>query len=348
MRPQDSRPMVLAPPPSQRPPPLRLLQQQLPSYNPLHLLQPQTHAVAAGAQAGPYLRTGRGGSAVLPGPLHHPLARPRTRRVAVAAFSEAAASATASSNGMQQQQQQPAPEYHLPAHWQEQMARAPLGRKRVLQRYYADVIAINDLEPEMRALSNAQLRAKTAEFKRRLAAGQSLQSLRVEAFAVVREASRRVLGMRHYDCQLVGGMVLAEGQVAEMQTGEGKTLVATLPGYLGALTGRGVHVVTVNDYLAARDAAWMGKLCTASWALHVLLLQSSSSVAAARAAFMADVTYVTGQELGFSFLRDNTALSPQDLTLRDDRFHFAIVDEVDSILIDESRKPHDHFGEGLQ
>ncbi|GIL60073.1 hypothetical protein Vafri_14736 [Volvox africanus] len=343
----DAGPVVLAPPPSQRPPPLWLLQQQFPPHNPHHPLHFPPHAVPAGTQAGPYSFTGRGGIAVHPGPLHHPLARPTTRRVAVAALSEAAATTGVSSSGLQQQQQQqpPKPEYNLPAHWQEQMARAPLGRKRVLQRYYADVIAINDLEPEMRALSNAQLRAKTAEFKRRLAEGQSLQSLRVEAFAVVREASRRVLGMRHYDCQLVGGMVLAEGQVAEMQTGEGKTLVATLPGYLGALTGRGVHVVTVNDYLAARDAAWMGKLYR-FLGLTCAAVQSTSSVVAARAAFTADVTYVTGQELGFSFLRDNTALSPHDLTLRDDRFHFAIVDEVDSILIDESRNPMIISGKG--
>ncbi|GLI70720.1 hypothetical protein VaNZ11_015744 [Volvox africanus] len=343
----DARPMVLAPPPSQRPPPLRLLQQQLPQHNPHHLLQSLPHSIPAGAQAVPYSFTCRGGSVVFLGPLHHPLARPTTRRVAVGALSEAAAATGVSSGELQQQQQQqpPKPEYNLPAHWQEQMARAPLGRKRVLQRYYADVIAINNLEPEMRALSNAQLRAKTGEFKRRLAGGQSLQSLRVEAFAVVREASRRVLGMRHYDCQLVGGMVLAEGRVAEMQTGEGKTLVATLPGYLGALTGRGVHVVTVNDYLAARDAAWMGKLYR-FLGLTCAAVQSTSSVVAARAAFSADVTYVTGQELGFSFLRDNTALSPQDLTLRDDRFHFAIVDEVDSILIDESRNPMIISGKG--
>ncbi|KAG2446977.1 hypothetical protein HYH02_008131 [Chlamydomonas schloesseri] len=228
--------------------------------------------------------------------------------------------------------------YQLPAHWQDQMARAPLGRKRVLQRYYADVIAINNLEPAMRVLNNAQLRNKTNEFRQRLAEGAPLASLRAEAFAVVREASRRVLGMRHYDCQLVGGMVLAEGQVAEMATGEGKTLVATLPGYLGALTGRGVHVVTVNDYLAARDAAWMGKLYR-FLGLTCAAVQSNCPVAVARAAFACDVTYVTGQELCFSYLKDNTALSPADLTLRDSGFHFAIVDEVDSILIDESRNP---------
>ncbi|KAG2432243.1 hypothetical protein HXX76_009162 [Chlamydomonas incerta] len=228
--------------------------------------------------------------------------------------------------------------YQLPAHWQDQMAKAPLGRKRVLQRYYADVIAINDLEPAMRGLNNAQLRNKTNEFRQRLAEGAALASLRVEAFAVVREASRRVLGMRHYDCQLVGGMVLAEGQVAEMATGEGKTLVATLPGYLGALTGRGVHVVTVNDYLAARDAAWMGKLYR-FLGLTCAAVQSNCPVATARAAFACDVTYVTGQELCFSYLKDNTALSPADLCLRDSGFHFAIVDEVDSILIDESRNP---------
>ncbi|EFJ41837.1 hypothetical protein VOLCADRAFT_98099 [Volvox carteri f. nagariensis] len=359
---QDTGPLtVLAPPPSQRPPPLRLLQQLPPS------LPPHPHLPPYGASIpGPCSYINRSSTAVLPGPAHHPLARPRARSAAAAAAAAlpdgssggAATSSTATtgSGSLQQQQQQqsgpaaagpqpPPADYQLPAHWQEQMARAPLGRKRVLQRYYADVIAINNLEVEMRALSNAQLRSKTVEFKRRLSEGASLLSLRVEAFAVVREASRRVLGMRHYDCQLVGGMVLADGQVAEMQTGEGKTLVATLPGYLGALTGRGVHVVTVNDYLAARDAAWMGKLYR-FLGLTCAAVQSTSSVAAARAAFAADVTYVTGQELGFSYLRDNTALSPQDLMLRDDRFHFAIVDEVDSILIDESRNPMIISGKG--
>ncbi|GLC77083.1 hypothetical protein PLESTF_001882400 [Pleodorina starrii] len=354
VRPQDSRPLVLAPPPSQRPPPLTLLQQLPPSLHPGHPLQLLLPHHAA-ALPGPCSYGNRQGSAVLTSPAanHHPLARPRARAVAVAAMAgeggggsgsgAQALSAGAAAAGAGAAAA--AGEYHLPAHWQDQMEKAPLGRKRVLQRYYADVIAINTLEPAMRALSNVQLRTKTGEFRRRLSEGESLQSLRVEAFAVVREASRRVLGMRHYDCQLVGGMVLSEGQVAEMQTGEGKTLVATLPGYLGALTGRGVHVVTVNDYLAARDAAWMGKLYR-FLGLSCAAVQSSSSVAATRAAFAADVTYVTGQELGFSYLRDNTALSPQDLTLRDDRFHFAIVDEVDSILIDESRNPMIISGRG--
>ena len=188
----------------------------------------------------------------------------------------------------------------------------------------------------MEKLSDAELQAKTAEFQERIADGESLDKLLPEAFAVCREASRRVLGMRHYDVQLIGGMVLHLGKIAEMRTGEGKTLVATLPVYLNALEGKGVHVVTVNDYLARRDAAWMGKLY--NW----LGLTSAWSTRACRtrdkhAAYAADITYGTNNEFGFDYLRDNMALSKEDRFQRG--LNYAIVDEVDSILIDEARTP---------
>ncbi|KAG1663910.1 hypothetical protein FOA52_002673 [Chlamydomonas sp. UWO 241] len=229
--------------------------------------------------------------------------------------------------------------YQLPPHWKKQIDKAPMGKKRVLQSYYERLASINDFEAGMIALSDEQLAAKTDEFRDRLDAGESEEGLLEEAFAVVREASWRVLSMRHFDCQLVGGMVLHEGMIAEMSTGEGKTLVATLPTYLNALRrgAGGVHVVTVNDYLALRDSEWMGKVYR-FLGLSCSAVQSGMSTDQYRSAFACDVVYVTGQELGFTYLRDNTALGEEDLALPD-RLNFAVVDEVDSILIDESRNP---------
>ncbi len=195
---------------------------------------------------------------------------------------------------------------------------------------------INALEPQMQALSDAELQAKTPELKARVANGESLDKVLPEAFAVCREASHRVLGMRHYDVQLIGGMVLHLGKIAEMRTGEGKTLVATLPVYLNALEGKGVHVVTVNDYLARRDSAWMGKLY--SWlGLSVGVVYPGMNHGDKAAAYGSDITYGTNNEFGFDYLRDNMALSKEDRHQRS--LHYAIVDEVDSILIDEARTP---------
>ena len=207
---------------------------------------------------------------------------------------------------------------------------------RLLRQLDRIVAKTNALEAQMQALSDAELQAKTDEFKRRHTEGESLDKLLPEAFAVCREASVRVLGMRPYDVQLVGGMVLHMGKIAEMRTGEGKTLVATLPVYLNALSGKGVHVVTVNDYLARRDAAQMGKLYT--WlGLTVGVVYPGMPHSDKHAAYGADITYATNNEIGFDYLRDNMALS------KDDRFqrglNFAIIDEVDSILIDEARTP---------
>jgi preprotein translocase subunit SecA len=196
---------------------------------------------------------------------------------------------------------------------------------------------INALEDEMKSLSDDQLRAKTSEFRSRLADGETLDDLLIEAFAVVREASSRVLGQRHYDVQLMGGMALHFGWIAEMRTGEGKTLVSTLPVYLNALSGEGVHVVTVNDYLATRDVEWMGRLHR--W-LGITIGRVGPDIqdpALKRAAYACDVTYGTNTELGFDYLRDNMARSVADRVQRG--HHFAIVDEVDSILIDEARTP---------
>ncbi len=195
---------------------------------------------------------------------------------------------------------------------------------------------INALEPQMEALSDAELQAKTPEFKQRVANGESLDKLLPEAFAVCREASKRVLGMRHYDVQLIGGMVLHLGKIAEMRTGEGKTLVGTLPVYLNALEGKGVHVVTVNDYLAKRDSAWMGRLY--NWlGLSVGVVYPGMNHGDKAAAYGSDITYGTNNEFGFDYLRDNMALSKEDRHQRG--LHYAIVDEVDSILIDEARTP---------
>ena len=211
--------------------------------------------------------------------------------------------------------------------------------EKTRKRYQERVDAVNALEPQMLALSNEELCAKTAEFKSRAAAGTPLDDLLVEAFAVVREASKRVLGLRPFDVQLIGGMILHEGQIAEMKTGEGKTLVAVLPAYLNALAGKGVHVVTVNDYLARRDSEWVGQVHR-FLGLEVGLVQQGLSEAIRRAAYAADVTYVTNSELGFDYLRDNLAAEPEDLVLRrDSPFTYCLIDEVDSILVDEARTP---------
>ncbi|MDR6673478.1 preprotein translocase subunit SecA [Xanthomonas sp. 1678] len=208
--------------------------------------------------------------------------------------------------------------------------------ERQLRQLHRIVAKVNALEPEMEQLSDAQLQAKTPELRGRIAGGESLDKVLPEAFAVCREASRRVLGMRHYDVQLIGGMVLHLGKIAEMRTGEGKTLVATLPVYLNALEDKGVHVVTVNDYLARRDAAQMGKLY--NWlGLSVGVVYPGMPHSDKHAAYAADITYGTNNEFGFDYLRDNMALSKADRYQRG--LNYAIVDEVDSILIDEARTP---------
>ncbi len=195
---------------------------------------------------------------------------------------------------------------------------------------------INDLEPEFEKLSDGEIRAKTEELKARHAAGESLDDLLPEAFANAREAARRTLGLRPFDVQLMGGIILHQGKIAEMKTGEGKTLVATLPAYLNALTGRGVHIVTVNDYLARRDAEWMGKVYGALGMTTGVIVPGQSDEEK-KAAYAADITYATNNELGFDYLRDNMKSSIDEMVQRD--HYFAIVDEVDSILIDEARTP---------
>ncbi len=213
-----------------------------------------------------------------------------------------------------------------------------LGTKheREIKKLQPLVDAVNALEPKLRKLSDADLQARTAEFRRKLDRGASLDELLVPAFATVREASRRVLGMRHYDVQLIGGAVLHQGKIAEMKTGEGKTLVATLPVYLNALEGKGVHVVTVNDYLAQRDAEWMGRVYH-FLGMSVGVVVPRQGEAAKKRAYRADITYGQNNEFGFDYLRDNMKFSIYDYVQRD--LHFAIVDEVDSILIDEARTP---------
>jgi preprotein translocase subunit SecA len=196
--------------------------------------------------------------------------------------------------------------------------------------------AITALEPQMQALSDGQLRAKTDEFRNRLEKGETLDQLTPEAFAVVREAAKRVLGQRHYDVQLVGGMVLHNGGIAEMRTGEGKTLVATLPTYLNALAGKGVHVITVNDYLAQRDAEWMGRVYSFLGMTTGVIVHGLSQAERQRA-YHSDITYGTNNEFGFDYLRDNLVYDPREMVQRG--HHFVIVDEVDSILIDEARTP---------
>ncbi|MHB1318969.1 MAG: preprotein translocase subunit SecA, partial [Anaerolineae bacterium] len=211
-----------------------------------------------------------------------------------------------------------------------------MGEGKQFREYDEVVARVNALEPSTQPLSDAALQAKTGELRARYAEGESLDGLLPEAFAVVREAGKRALGMRHFDVQLVGGIVLHRGNIAEMKTGEGKTLVATLPVYLNALAGTGVHVVTVNDYLAKRDSDWMGRLYR-FLGLEVAVIQSGMEGELRQKAYQADVTYGTNSEFGFDYLRDNMVTRP-DLRVQRGH-HYAIVDEVDSILIDEARTP---------
>ena len=208
--------------------------------------------------------------------------------------------------------------------------------QRVLNRKRKFADQVNALEPSLEALDDAALQAKTLEFRERLDKGESLDDMLAEVFAVVREAGKRTLGMRHFDVQLIGGSVLHDGKIAEMRTGEGKTLVATLATYANALSGKGVHLITVNDYLASRDAEWMGRLYR-FLGLSVGVVLSGQSPDEKRAAYAADITYGTNNEFGFDYLRDNMAFSAEDKVQRG--LHFAVVDEVDSILIDEARTP---------
>ncbi|SGY96889.1 Protein translocase subunit secA [Moritella viscosa] len=207
---------------------------------------------------------------------------------------------------------------------------------RILKKLHKVVTQVNQLEAEFEVLSDAELKAKTVDFQQRVASGETLESILAEAFAVVREGSKRVFGMRHFDVQLLGGMVLNNNQIAEMRTGEGKTLTATLPAYLNALTGKGVHIITVNDYLAARDAEWNRELFE-FLGLTVGLNVSGMDNMAKREAYAADVTYGTNNEFGFDYLRDNMAFEPQQRVMRP--LYYAVIDEVDSILIDEARTP---------
>ena len=207
---------------------------------------------------------------------------------------------------------------------------------RELKQIYPIVDKIEALEPEYKALSDYNLIEKTEEFKERLSRGETLDDILPEAFATVREASARVLGMRPYRVQLIGGVVLHQGRIAEMKTGEGKTLVATLPAYLNALSGKGVHIVTVNDYLAKRDSEMMGKVYR-FLGLTVGLIIHDLDKGQRQKAYAADITYGTNNEMGFDYLRDNMVLRSEDLVQRG--HSFAIVDEVDSILIDEARTP---------
>src|SRR5437762_2082087 len=221
--------------------------------------------------------------------------------------------------------------------------------ERTLKRLAPRVQETNAHEPAITALSDAALREKTTQFRKRLADGAALDSLLPEAFAVVREASKRAIGLRHFDTQLMGGIILHQRKIAEMKTGEGKTLVATLPVYLNALTGRAVHVVTVNDYLAKRDRQWMGPVYE-FLGMTVGFVQHDMPPDDHRAAYACDITYVTNNEIGFDYLRDNMVVRSEDRVLRYlptpvekdgifRRLPFAIVDEVDSILVDEARTP---------
>lgn len=207
---------------------------------------------------------------------------------------------------------------------------------RDIKKYQKKVDLINQLEPDMQRLSDQQLSARTQEFRERLEKGETLDDLLPEAFAVVREAAKRVLGQRHYDVQLIGGMVLHDGRISEMKTGEGKTLVATLPTYLNALSGDGVHVVTVNDYLATRDSQWMGQIYD-FLGMSVGLIVHGLTHDQRRESYNADITYGTNNEFGFDYLRDNMAVNPASIVQRE--LNYAIVDEVDSILVDEARTP---------
>lgn len=210
------------------------------------------------------------------------------------------------------------------------------SNERVISSLKPIVEKINSYETTISKLSDQELANKTLEFKTRLAQGQTLEDLLPEAFAVVREASIRTIGLRHFDVQLIGGIILHRGIVAEMKTGEGKTLVATLPVYLNALTGKGVHVVTVNDYLVKRDTEWVGKIYT-FLGLKVGCIYSTIDDEARKEAYLADITYGTNNEFGFDYLRDNLKYEIEHMAQRE--FNYAIIDEVDSILIDEARTP---------
>ncbi len=205
-----------------------------------------------------------------------------------------------------------------------------------VKRIRGIVDKIEALRPSMQALDDAALQDKTREFKNRLSKGETLDDILPEAYAVVREAAKRVLDMEHYRVQLIGGIILHQGRIAEMKTGEGKTLVSTLPAYLNALEGRGVHIVTVNDYLAARDAEWMGEIHK-FLGLTVGVVLNSMDNDERREQYACDITYITNNELGFDYLRDNMVIYKEQLVQRD--LHYAIIDEVDSVLIDEARTP---------
>lgn len=210
------------------------------------------------------------------------------------------------------------------------------SNERILKSLYKHVAPINALEQRYEGMSDTELQGQTALFRQRLAAGEPLEKMQHEAFAVVREAAKRTLGQRHFDVQLVGGMALNSGKIAEMRTGEGKTLVATLPAYLNALTGKGVHIVTVNDYLARRDAEWMGQVYR-FLGMTVGCIVNDLRDEDRKMAYAADITYGTNNEFGFDYLRDNMKYRLEDMVQRP--FNFAIVDEVDSILVDEARTP---------
>ena len=216
---------------------------------------------------------------------------------------------------------------------------------RYIKKLQPKVDAINALEPKFQAMSDAELKDQTALFRKRLADGETLDDLLVEAFAACRESGRRFLGMRHYDVQMIGGMILHGGNIAEMVTGEGKTLVATLPAYLNALAGKGVHVVTVNDYLARRDMEWMGPLYM-GLGLTVGNIQSGMDSGERQKSYACDITYGTNNEFGFDYLRDNMRPAargddryPKHMQQAQGPLHYAIIDEVDNILIDEARTP---------
>ena len=208
--------------------------------------------------------------------------------------------------------------------------------EKEVKRIMPIIEKINGLEPEISKLSDEELTAKTNYFKEELAKGKTLDDILPEAFAVVREASKRVLGMRHFDVQLIGGIILHQGRISEMKTGEGKTLVATLPVYLNALTGKGVHVITVNEYLAKRDSEWMGKVYR-FLGLSVGLIYGRMDHLEKQKAYNSDITYGTNNEFGFDYLRDNMVIHKEDMVQRE--LNYAIVDEIDSILIDEARTP---------
>ena len=211
-----------------------------------------------------------------------------------------------------------------------------IGEGRRLRKLESIVAEVNALEPEIEALSDADLAAKTPALREQLAAGETLEDLLPEAFACVREAAKRTIGQRHFDVQVMGAVSLHRGQIAEMKTGEGKTLVSTMPGYLNALEAEGVHIVTVNDYLAKRDSEWMGPIYRAL-GISVGLIQAQMEPPVRRPAYASDLTYGTNSEYGFDYLRDNMAMRREEMVQRG--HHYAIVDEVDSILIDEARTP---------